>query len=443
MPKHSEKLPRGGAIEPAFSRQNPAETPKRLAFNLSDRCPYTEEELAYYRKYTLENPFLGDLIDPKLYSPASKRSRLRTVLRNDLMKASQKASEKAERQFLLDSAQNEKHQDIWGEKVPGRLMTFHPGNVHPDDSFKNSSQDRILDSNQVGLGLLSSEFASLSMCPDCPTRLSSESDSPANVRLKSSIVLDRQPFLQTGLGKVPPEIREIIWEYVLISQLAVKVGDFPPKLSAGGGSAVKKQKGSRCAATSSPRVFKGPALLLVCRRIHKEAQYIMDNKNTYLTDLSGLLAFLKKLGPIRRGNIRSLHLSKDEYLTKGSPKLPWEANGAAPVFKDCRGLYKIVFDAEVGAEMNITFFLLLIHICLYPYEEGSVLGCDDNHTRIYHCMSNHRTSGHKGSWLSLFSPIYDNVIWDHSEYGNDCRIEVEFRKDGHIYFRYVAIDETL
>ena len=129
--------------------------------------------------------------------------------------------------------------------------------------------------------------------------------------------------------------------------------------------------------------------------------------------------------------------------SNATPRLYREVSEAIPLFEDCKRLNRIVSDTKVGEESQVTLFLLLIHIYLYEDEERNLHDLDDDHGHIYDRMRSHRVSGHKASWVSLFSPIDapDELGLEEFKPGWNCKIEVKLMEDGQIYFRYLAIDE--
>ena len=146
-----------------------------------------------------------------------------------------------------------------------------------------------------------------------------------------------KPFLETALGKVPPEIREKIFKDVLtvgaISPL--KYGISVPMIKAkqdlsDRGSVTKlitplkddilvpktKVKQRSPALGSENEASIGPArpssclaLLQTCRQIYLESSMLFYTLNTlYLSNPQDMLSFLRHLRPLRCNELGSLHL---------------------------------------------------------------------------------------------------------------------------------------
>lgn len=119
----------------------------------------------------------------------------------------------------------------------------------------------------------------------------------------------RKPFLETAFGKVPPEIREKIFADIL------KVGSLSP-LKDGISVPMTKVKHDLSGLGSKPKLSIGPeksssclALLQTCRQIYHESSLLFYAINTvYLSSPEDMLMFLRHLGPVRCGELRSLHL---------------------------------------------------------------------------------------------------------------------------------------
>lgn len=95
--------------------------------------------------------------------------------------------------------------------------------------------------------------------------------------------LQPQPFLYTGLGHLPPEIREDIWKLVCTAS----------------------QEG-----LSTPQKIACPTILQVCRFMYQEAQPVYYTHTCFhFTGGFSLCSFLKKIGPERCKDISTLHLS--------------------------------------------------------------------------------------------------------------------------------------
>ena len=119
----------------------------------------------------------------------------------------------------------------------------------------------------------------------------------------------RKPFLETAFGKVPPEVRESIFRNVLT------VGSLSP-LKDGISVQMTKTKNDVSHSGSKSKLSIGPeksssclALLQTCRQIYHESSLLFYAINTvYLSSPEDMLMFLRNLGPVRCGELRSLHL---------------------------------------------------------------------------------------------------------------------------------------
>ena len=124
---------------------------------------------------------------------------------------------------------------------------------------------------------------------------------PANEKCLKCYPVPR-PFLETTLGRLPPEIRAPIFRDVLtVGTLSpLKDGIFVPMVK------------SRSQVTGSPA---GPAsclaLLQTCRQIYHETSCLFYTLNTlHFSKPQDLLSFLRHLGTERCGELVSLHLDE-------------------------------------------------------------------------------------------------------------------------------------
>lgn len=197
-----------------------------------------------------------------------------------------------------------------------------------------------------------------------------------------------QPFLRTGLGKLPPEIREVIWEDVLSSQEA-RVIDAdvrqPPDLT----DAMSAVALSEAPPPSMQDEVPCPALLQVCRMVYQEAQNIYYAETMFrFTDASSLTGFLNKIGKERRLTITVLRLGGltikeptfsndflDEHYGEGNTRASQRESLAAMTsdcehpkvqeaveyLKDCKHLKTIHLDLKVGQESLYIFILFDVY----------------------------------------------------------------------------------
>lgn len=120
----------------------------------------------------------------------------------------------------------------------------------------------------------------------------------------------RRPFLETPFGKVPPEVREIIFKNVLT------VGSISPLKDGISVPVARPHFWPQAQLIGCPA---GPAsclaLLQTCRQISHEASLLFYAVNTfYLSSPQDMLSFLRHLGPVRCGEVQSLHL--EDVLVK-------------------------------------------------------------------------------------------------------------------------------
>ena len=120
----------------------------------------------------------------------------------------------------------------------------------------------------------------------------------------------RKPFLETAFGKLPPEVRADIFKDVLT------VGSIYPPLKDGISVPMIRTKRDCSDRGSGTNHSGGPAkpasclaLLQTCRQIYHETSLLFYTMNTmYISDPQKLLLFLRRLGPVRCDELRSLHL---------------------------------------------------------------------------------------------------------------------------------------
>lgn len=193
-----------------------------------------------------------------------------------------------------------------------------------------------------------------------------------------------RPFLHTGLGRLPPEIREVIWEDVLSSQEA-HVFDADMHQPLGLTDAMSTVALAEAPPPSMQNEVSCPALLQVCRTVYQEAQHIYYADTMFkFTDPSSLTGFLVKIGMQNRLTITVLRLggltsreptfseaALDEHCREGnfgagrreifaamtSNREHPKAKEAIPYLKECKHLRTIHLDLKVGEEIYYIIFL--------------------------------------------------------------------------------------
>ena len=127
-----------------------------------------------------------------------------------------------------------------------------------------------------------------------------------------------QPFLRTGLAKVPPEVRVAIWKLVVFATTAgqpVKIRPLDQRRSissiepAQQGSSTNLRQSDKIFSTVEKREVYYFPLLLTCRLMYIEAFPIFYANTTFhITHTSILLEFLQRIGSNARKEIRSLRM---------------------------------------------------------------------------------------------------------------------------------------
>ena len=131
----------------------------------------------------------------------------------------------------------------------------------------------------------------------------------------------QRPFLESRLGKLPGEIRQMIYECVLVAppsqpitylRVPVMAATVSDMASAEGNSiTMASETSSTEPSLLTPMHPKNSyvAILQTCRQIHNEAFHIFYARNSFhLTNAPDLIAFVRGIGPLRRAELTSLHL---------------------------------------------------------------------------------------------------------------------------------------
>ena len=129
------------------------------------------------------------------------------------------------------------------------------------------------------------------------------------------------PFPESRFGRLPGEIRQMIYECVLVAppsqpttylRVPVMTATVPDMASAEGNSiTMVSETGSTETSLLTPMHPKNSyvAILQTCRQIYHEAFHIFYARNSFhLTNAPDLIAFVRGIGSLRRAELKSLHI---------------------------------------------------------------------------------------------------------------------------------------
>ncbi|KAK4693263.1 hypothetical protein P7C71_g4102, partial [Lecanoromycetidae sp. Uapishka_2] len=257
-----------------------------------------------------------------------------------------------------------------------------------------------------------------------------------------------QPFYQTRLGNLPGEIRTLIYEHVLTvppPYIVTKMGVVSPEPD----SAVTPEDilSTTLFLSDRPKDLLPTTMLKVCRQINREAYHIFYERNIFsFATAPELHAFLSRIGPLRRQELRTLYIEKllcripiwtesqlnhmsaqgqitdverEEYARATHLNLGPEALEACTLLKDCKQLAKAVltFESEYNAFAHIQFILSIFEntktgIDFLNGSHWAVVEVDDTH---YWYSALFAQLEERGAYNKLFGKAHHQV-------------EVDFRK---------------
>lgn len=213
----------------------------------------------------------------------------------------------------------------------------------------------------------------------------------------------QRPFPESPLGRLPGEIRELIYEHVLVAPPSQSTKYLRVPLIAATNSDMTLANGApittnpKATSAESPQLAleKPPAsakvsylaILQTCRQINREAYHIFYAKNSFhFTNAPDLLAFLFGIGQVRRAELTSLHIEGlvvdqslwytsflDRYCIHRNictaergrlealrwPGLHPDAYKASIALEGCKNLSKLIL--ELPAEERFKYILFLIY----------------------------------------------------------------------------------
>ena len=176
-----------------------------------------------------------------------------------------------------------------------------------------------------------------------------------------------QPFLNTALGKLPPEIRVMIYQYLVVGQ------ETDP-------SATMSRLLAASPSIASQRFIylrrSGLSILRTCRQINLEAHSIFDASGIpYFANAGELAGFLKGVGPIGRlqleafriGSLvshepfevhqhhyydpRIFYLHSNGYISYRYKKIDPDVTSAFSLLFECKNLRTIYMEMKQGEEI--------------------------------------------------------------------------------------------
>ena len=138
---------------------------------------------------------------------------------------------------------------------------------------------------------------------------------PANMLAHQPPIQNTQqqwPFPESPFGRLPGEIRQMIYECVLVAPssqptMYLRV----PAMTPPDPNMAAAETGSTEPSQLTPTYPKNSyvAILQTCRQIYDEALHIFYARNSFhLPNVPDLIAFLRGIGPLRRAELTSLHI---------------------------------------------------------------------------------------------------------------------------------------
>ena len=134
-------------------------------------------------------------------------------------------------------------------------------------------------------------------------------------------VQQQRAFRQSVFGRLPGEIRQMIYEYVLVAPPSQPIINIRvpileatvPNVASAEGDMVKMTPLTElvepCPVAPLHPKISCLAILQTCRQINREAFHIFYASNTFhFTSAPVLIAFLKGIGPVRQAELISLHI---------------------------------------------------------------------------------------------------------------------------------------
>ena len=129
------------------------------------------------------------------------------------------------------------------------------------------------------------------------------------------------PFPESRLGRLPGEIRQMVYEYVLVAPpsqltrylrvpvLAATDSDVAPAGGMISYTASAKTPQHAPVQHARPARVSYVAILQTCRQVHREAYHVFYARNAFhFTEAPILIGFLRGIGPLRRAELTSLNL---------------------------------------------------------------------------------------------------------------------------------------
>ena len=242
---------------------------------------------------------------------------------------------------------------------------------------------------------------------------------------QSRNVIVPQLFLQTGLGRIPPEIRVMIWDYVLTPSSEVRFLDTSEGIS----------PNRTC-----------PAVLQVCRLMFQESQRVFYSVYPFhIIGAPVLYNFLKTLGPMLRKELRQLRIGglivkvprftedelddlvnerqldadlREELALQTSPSLHPDIHAVAEYLMGCTRLKTIRLDFNVGEEFHCVFFLL----DMYHIGEALIEFTDEFNWMVRPVPYDEYKAWLKVMWDQAYP---SESTWGISNWGNERSILVE------------------
>ena len=130
-------------------------------------------------------------------------------------------------------------------------------------------------------------------------------------QLYSQDTQQQRPFSETTLGRLPGEIRDMIFEHLLVAPPSQATRYLRVPDAAFVNPEETEARRSHVAPLQKSELGKVSyvAILQTCRQIYEEAYHVFYAKNAFhFTSVPVLIAFLKGIGPTRRAELTTLQL---------------------------------------------------------------------------------------------------------------------------------------